>query len=135
MNYMDYSDDACMNMFTVNQKSRMYAAINAWYPTLLNSPKCLYIGIDETISNFSFSIYPNPSSGIIDLDLHSTKYIGSEINILVTDVLGKTILKKTIQNPNSLIHQLDLSGNTNGVYVVTVFNDYYRRSERVVLNR
>ncbi len=37
MNYMDYSDDNCLNMFTQNQASRMVAAVNSFYPTLLNS--------------------------------------------------------------------------------------------------
>jgi len=34
-NYMDYSDDACMNLFTTGQKDRMWAAINSSRPGLL----------------------------------------------------------------------------------------------------
>ena len=37
MNYMDYSDDACMNMYTQGQAARMMAAINTSRPGLLNS--------------------------------------------------------------------------------------------------
>ena len=40
MNYMDYTDDACMNLFTQNQKSRMIAAINNYRPNLLNHNIC-----------------------------------------------------------------------------------------------
>ncbi|WP_157974359.1 M43 family zinc metalloprotease [Lewinella sp. IMCC34183] len=36
-NYMDYSDDGCMNLFTIGQKDRMWAAINAARPELLSS--------------------------------------------------------------------------------------------------
>ena len=36
MNYMDYTNDACMNLFTVGQKARMIAAINLYRPNLLN---------------------------------------------------------------------------------------------------
>lgn len=40
-NYMDYSDDICMNLFTQNQKSRMLAVLNsAPYNTLQNSTAC-----------------------------------------------------------------------------------------------
>jgi len=43
MNYMDYSDDACMNLFTIGQKARMIAAINVSRPGLLTAqcgPTC-----------------------------------------------------------------------------------------------
>jgi|GEM_PF-2712384 len=37
-NYMDYSDDACFNLFTTGQKNRMHAAITASRPTLITAP-------------------------------------------------------------------------------------------------
>jgi hypothetical protein len=40
MNYMDYSDDDCLNMFTAGQASRMYSAMNAYYRTLFTSNGC-----------------------------------------------------------------------------------------------
>lgn len=41
MNYMDYSNDACMNMFTLGQATRMSSAVNSFYPTLLTSAGCI----------------------------------------------------------------------------------------------
>jgi len=40
MNYMDYTNDACMNVFTLGQKSRMIAAINLYRPNMLNHTLC-----------------------------------------------------------------------------------------------
>ena len=40
MNYMDYTNDACMNLFTNDQKSRMIAAINQYRSNLLNHNLC-----------------------------------------------------------------------------------------------
>ncbi len=40
MNYMDYTNDACMNMFTNDQKLRMIAAINQYRTNLLNHNLC-----------------------------------------------------------------------------------------------
>ena len=41
-NYMDYSDDACMNLYTVGQKNRMRALFESggYRASLLNSPAC-----------------------------------------------------------------------------------------------
>lgn len=39
-NYMDYSDDACMNLFTSGQKTRMQAALTGSRASLLNSNGC-----------------------------------------------------------------------------------------------
>jgi len=41
MNYMDYTDDNCMNMFTAGQASRMNAAITASRPGLVTSLGCV----------------------------------------------------------------------------------------------
>lgn len=41
MNYMDYTDDACMYMFTTGQKTRMLAALNTTRASLLTSLGCV----------------------------------------------------------------------------------------------
>ncbi len=40
MNFMNFTDDACMGMFTRGQKARMMAALNGPRARLLNSPGC-----------------------------------------------------------------------------------------------
>lgn len=40
-NYMDYTDDACMYMFTTGQKSRMTATLNGTRASLLTSQGCV----------------------------------------------------------------------------------------------
>ena len=40
MNYMDYSNDACLNLFTNGQAGRMQSMINSLRPSLLNSTAC-----------------------------------------------------------------------------------------------
>jgi len=40
MNYMDYTDDACMNIFTNGQKTRSHAAINFYRSSLYTSMGC-----------------------------------------------------------------------------------------------
>ncbi|MFM2135543.1 MAG: hypothetical protein RL021_943, partial [Bacteroidota bacterium] len=70
MNYMDYCDDVCLNMFTNQQSLRMLNAMSSYKPTLLTSNTCQSpVGISETERVFNFSVYPNPSSGRFDLDM------------------------------------------------------------------
>ena len=40
MNYMDYTNDACMNLFTNGQKIRMLAALNQYRPNMINHNLC-----------------------------------------------------------------------------------------------
>ena len=41
MNYMDYTNDGCMNLFTNGQKTRMLSAITQYRSNMLNHSLCL----------------------------------------------------------------------------------------------
>ena len=51
MNYMDYTDDACMNIFTGDQKNRMIASINSFRSDLLTSNGCTNVDYGCTDPN------------------------------------------------------------------------------------
>jgi len=48
MNFMDYTNDACMNSFTIGQRNRVWSSINNYRSDLINQ-----IGCDEVISSIS----------------------------------------------------------------------------------
>lgn len=50
MNYLDYSNDACMNMFTNGQSIRMRAALELFYPDLSSALLC------DTPTMFSYDV-------------------------------------------------------------------------------
>lgn len=57
MNYMDYTDDACMNLFTKNQCSRMEAALNNDRASLQSSPggcQGVQFELDASVSSIVF---------------------------------------------------------------------------------
>ena len=63
-NYMDYTNDACMNIFTLDQKARMIAAINTSRQGLLTSNGCNtdYGCTDSTALNYdSLAIFDDGS--------------------------------------------------------------------------
>ena len=88
-----------------------------------------YVGSQLSISTNSESpvkVYPNPTSSLLNLELPETMLSGS---MTLTDVTGKTLISKPITNTTM---QLDLSGYSSGVYVVTILSEGESSTLRVV---
>jgi len=114
MNYMDYVDDACMNMFTYDQGIRMQSALNGDRAGLLTSLGCSAPTglLNEGSLENGFKIYPNPSNGNFTVDTHMLKY--DNISISVYDLLGSKIQK--FENIKSFPFKMDLNDLSNGIY-------------------
>lgn len=72
MNYMDYSRDSCMNIFTEGQKQRMVGAINLFRSSILNSSTC------NTVDTFNYDI------GITKIIQPDYLFYGNTITPIVT---------------------------------------------------
>jgi hypothetical protein len=48
MNYMDYTDDACMNLFTKSQQKRMQAVLSTIKPKIADAPGLGIAGLDNS---------------------------------------------------------------------------------------
>jgi len=116
-NYMDYSDDVCMNLFTQGQKARMWATLNGFRSPLSTSPGCISVGIDFNKKSFHILIYPNPSDGRVLIDFNEI-YNGK---IVITNSLGQEILEENIDNKSKC--NLAIPGAVNGIYFVAIFSD------------
>jgi len=83
MNYMDFSDDATMNMFTIGQKKRMRAnfAKDGFRNSFLTSFACdsnlVQNAVEPTVNPVkpvetaavaSFKVYPNPVQSVINIE-------------------------------------------------------------------
>jgi len=73
------------------------------------------VGINENQS-LLFDIYPNPSNGKIHVNFNENI---NNIQLVVTDVRGKVIVNKKINQNENMI---DLSGNKPGIYFIRVNN-------------
>ena len=85
---------------------------------------CRYVSpviTPTVISEYNFKIYPNPSSGILSIELDNISLENKEdIDIELTDMLGKRAY--TINIPPQPLLQINLQGLTSGVYIFTVYN-------------
>lgn len=136
MNYMDYSDDRCLYMFTEGQNTRMNTAMTAWYSDLLAASTLACeapVGIQGAPDDFQFSIYPNPSDGYLTLDMTGTRELGNSIDLSVIDALGKTVLQQRIENPVGTVHPIDLHKFNSGIYFINLSNSEFKKTVRISL--
>lgn len=91
MNYMDFTDDACMNLFTEGQKERMRALLLPGGPRAgLLSSKGLkkawaqQVVLEEVVKpvlSGPLKVYPSPASSEITADFGSETWIGKDVHL------------------------------------------------------
>lgn len=117
MNYMDYVDDNCMNMFTAGQAARMQAALNGPRSGLLTSNGCgSPNSIAKKFNEKSIELYPNPNNGNFTLNFKNSNIKNSTISIF--NVLGENV--KTIILTNMNTTQINISEFGIGAYYIKV---------------
>lgn len=132
-NYMDYSADGCMTMFTKGQKARMYSFLNtdAARMAIKTSPVgCSTVGMKELYENFGDYVYvfPNPAKDVLHVNI--TKVTPTNLQAAIYNQNGqlvKQISELDFQNT------IDLSGFANGIYVVKLFNAEVSIAKKIVL--
>lgn len=127
MNYMDYVDDNCMNMFTEGQADRMWAALNSERSGILNSIGCQSVSIDENILfTKSIQVFPNPASNQFSVSSNSGLIKGVDI----IDALGRVVAKHSANTTSVIINTSSLN---NGLYTLRVWNNENVGYKNIVL--
>jgi hypothetical protein len=127
MNYMDFTSDACMNIFTRGQKDRMLVSFAAGgarhsilsskgldYPLIMESPLP-----EEDPKWLQPKMFPNPATSELNLDLsYDIRWLGK--NIFVTNIQGQLIMNVTITSKNQ---RIDLNKLKPGIYFIAAKKD------------
>ena len=82
------------------------------------------IGIEES-ANFVSSVYPNPTTGIITVQLHI-----AVSSMTVTDVTGRIVREHAEQSASAVT--IDLNKEANGVYFLNIIVDERVQTLRIV---
>ncbi|MEO8770382.1 MAG: M43 family zinc metalloprotease [Ferruginibacter sp.] len=140
MDYMDLTNDACMNMFTTGQKKEMRSlfALNGSRNTFLNSYACdssLASGAplpDDTLPIVKpagdVRPYPNPVKDIVTL-MPLNEYVLTGKICTVFNMSGMKILQQTL---NSERPTVDLSKLQAGVYILKIGQGGDRKIVKII---
>ena len=132
MNYMDFSDDGCMNIFTIGQKKRMRAlfATGNMRNTFLTAFACdstlVQAGpvvspppVPSPVSAAAvdiFKVYPNPSQSIVTIEYKpAADMVAKPIHIYST--LGVNVFIGELDKEKNIVN---LSSLSPGVYFIRI---------------
>ena len=114
MNYMDYTNDACMSMFTICQAERMIDALLNYRSNLIASTSCSVSLNDVTQAN-DISIYPNPIIDFLHINIKNSR-------VSISDISGRMLFNNYIIADQTL----DVSFLPPGTYFLSINTNTYQ---------
>ena len=131
MNYMDYVDDHCMNMFTFGQATKMQATLSTLRSSIVSSHKCTSTAGIEEANLFRFSIYPNPAKDIVEV-YFGNQILSNSTTISIIDEWGEIVFKQSALAVQESI-QLDISSLSNGFYTIQISDGIVHGVKRLIV--
>jgi hypothetical protein len=128
-NYMDYTDDSEMNLFTKEQTMHMSSILNTARQSLKNSSG--YVP-DSSITLPLLNLYPNPCCGV---DGILSIPINTDVPtlLLVHNSMGQTVMEKSVEAAVGENIYIDASSFINGIYTITLKNSQHSSTQRFVI--
>ena len=138
MDYMDFTDDIGMHMFTFGQRDRMhtlFAQGGFRYP-LLSSTALTGVTVStgpatgaaaQTAGELSLQFYPNPAAGVVLVKVNDPARVGSILEIY--NQVGQSVLTQPI---TGLSFQLNITSLPGGLYFVHLRDSHQQSSYKLV---
>jgi len=136
-NYMDGAYDACMNLFTKDQITRMHTVLNSSprRKSLTTSPVIdrsnNVTGTEDDDLAINTRIYPNPATDKVYVSF-SEKIKGRDIQVKAYSLLGKTIFETSFKATESAF-EIPVSEIQEKVIVLTI-NDRHASLRQLIIH-
>lgn len=131
MNYMDYTDDSCMNIFTQGQKARIKTVIDSIRYEIKTSGKCQANAIHDFHNSLYFDVFPNPSESSVNVKWKSQE-ISDEIEILIIDITGKIVLN-IMEKGNKNSTKININELNPGLYLIKIKSNLLQSSKTIII--
>lgn len=115
MNFMNYTDDACMTLFTQGQKARMLAILDGPRIGLTTSVGCALLPSTQPFSDKAIFLYPNPVVNCLHINFDAE--ISGDVDVKMTDALGRIVYQNLESSRN--FRSIDTSRLNGGVYFLS----------------
>jgi hypothetical protein len=124
MDFMDFTNDACMNMFTEGQKAEMRSlfALGNFRNSFLNSTVCDSSNAEggplpkDSSTTLKITTYPNPFNNVINIVATTDSGIVGKI-LKIYSISGQLCLTKIIQSQQTI---LNVSKLPSGIYILKI---------------
>lgn len=125
---MNYTDDACMAMFTQGQKLRVWASIQLSRSALLNPSGCSVATQNLTLPA-GVKIFPNPV--VDELQINLATEVTNGLTLEIFDISGQRIFGNIFLKTGN--NSLSLGNLKNGLYIVKISDDEYSGIEKIAV--
>jgi Zn-dependent metalloprotease len=113
-----------------------------FYDWIVEAPDCISartmavatvdpLGISDLSASFSASVYPNPASTQLHVNVSDEK--ASSVSVFVRDMLGRVITTRAFDHAKDVRSTIDVSAWAAGVYTVEIKTDLHSVSREVVI--
>jgi hypothetical protein len=116
-NYMDYSDDRCLNMFTMEQVGIMRAMLQTARAGV--ATVSVVTKVEKVENNFDLiDVFPNPSSGLVNLNAQVRN--GRVYSYAFYNAMGQKLIEANDLSSYVNHRVIDFSNQPSGIYFAKI---------------